>query len=97
MFENDCFLFCKFFHRDKADSVILDVDILSALAAGFVGRFHIDRLYQRSQHTRVDFFNVHAFGCCSDEPFNVFVLSFLYFDFLSQSDNLCFKLFAARL
>ena len=68
------------------------MDLLSALAAGLVGCFHIDRLYQLSQHTRVDFLDVHVFVCCSDEPFNIFVLSFLYLNLLSQSDNLCFKL-----
>ena len=73
------------------------MDVLSALTAGLVGYFHIDRLYQLSQHTWVDFLDVHVFVCCSDEPFNIFVLSFLYFNLLSQSDNLCFKLFLFRL
>ena len=72
------------------------MDLLSALAAGLIGCFHIDRLYQLSQHTRVDFFNVHVFVCRSDELFNIFALSFLYFNFMSQSDNLCFKLFLFR-
>ena len=89
-------LFRKFFQRDKADTVIFDVDLLSALTAGLVGCFHIDRLYQFSQHTRVDFLDVHVFVCRSDEPFNIFVLSFLYFNLLPQSDNLCFKLFLFR-
>ena len=78
---------------DKADAVIFDVDMLSALAAGLVRCFHIDCLYHLAQHTRVDFLDVHIFVCCSDEPFNIFVLSFLYFNLLPQSDNLCFKLF----
>jgi len=84
MLENDCFqgtaglrsrrfLFRKFFQRDKADAIILDVDVLSALTAGFVGCFHIDRLYQLSQHTWIDFLDIHVFVCRSDEPFNIFV------------------------
>ena len=73
------------------------MDILPALAAGLVGRLHIDCLYQLSQHTRVDFLDVHVVVCRSDEHFNIFVLSFLYFNILSQSDNLCFKLFLFRL
>ena len=72
------------------------MNLLSALSAGLVGCFHIDRLYQLSQHTRVNFLDVHVFVCRSDELFNIFALSFLYFNFMSQSDNLCFKLFLFR-
>ena len=89
-------MFHQFFQRDKADAIVLDVDVLSALAAGLVRCFHIDGFNQFSKHIRVDFLDTYILFCLRNELFNVFNLSFLYFDFLSQSDNLCFKLFLFR-
>ena len=48
-------MFHQFFQRDKADSIVLDVDVLSAFTAGLVRCFHIDGLNQLSEHIRVDF------------------------------------------
>lgn len=48
----------QFIQRDKPDTIILDVDILSALVAGLVRCVHIDRLYKLSEGVRVKFFDV---------------------------------------
>ena len=82
----------QFIQRDESDPVILDVDVLSALAAGFVRCVHIDCLYKLSEGVRVKFLNVHIFVCGLNELLNIFVLSFLYLNFISQGNDLSFKL-----
>ncbi len=42
------FFFQKFVQRDKPDAVILDVDVLGALAVDFRRGIHIDCLYEGS-------------------------------------------------
>ena len=79
--------------RDKTNSVILDVDVLSALPTGLVRGIYIDCLYKLSQSIRIKFFNIHIFVCGLNELLNILVLSFLYLNFLTQGNNLGFKLF----
>ena len=45
---------------DEAATVVLDVNALPALAAGFVRRFHIDRRNQ-PQRVWIERFNLHIF------------------------------------
>ena len=70
-------MFHQFFQRDKADTVILDVDVLSALAAGLIRCFHIDGFNQLSQHIWINFLDAYILFSLWNELFNVFNLSFL--------------------
>ena len=83
----------QFIQRDKPNSVILDVDILSAFAAGLVRGIHIDGLHKLSQGIGVKLLNIHIFVCSLNELHNILVLSFLYLNFLTQRNDLGFKLY----
>ena len=73
------------------------MDVLLTLTAGLLVRyFHIGGLDQLSENGRVDFFDAYILISLADELFDIFVQSFLCFNFLSQSDYLCFKLFLLR-
>ena len=63
--------------RDKAHTIILDVDALTTLATGLVRSLHIDGLHQFPKGIGVKRFNPHIFLCSLDEFLNVFALSFL--------------------
>ena len=91
------FFFCQFFQRNKADAIVLDVDALAALAAGFVGCLHIDGLHQFPQGIRVKGLNPYILVRLLDELFNVVVLAFLCLNLLPQSDDLGLQLLLLRL
>ena len=86
------FFFQKFVQRDKPDAVILDVDVLGALAVDLHRGIHIDCLHQFSQGIGVKLLNAYILVRFLDELLNVFVLSFLYFHFLKERDDLRFQL-----
>ncbi len=86
------FFFQKFVQRDESDAVILDVDVLGALAVDLHRGIHIDCLHQFSQGIGVKLLNAYILVRFLDELLNVFVLSFLYFHFLKERDDLRFQL-----
>ena len=78
-------------------SLILDVDILSALTAGLVRSLYIDRLNQLPEGVGVKRINSHILLRRLDELFNILALSRLYLNLLPQTDNLGLKLLLLRL
>ena len=86
------FFFQKFVQGDESDAVILDVDVLGALAVYPDGRIHIDCLQQFPQGIGVKFLNAHILVSFLDELLNIFVLSLLYFQILPERDNFRFQL-----
>ena len=72
------FLLHLFVQRDKLDTVIFDVYVLSALAGELFLGIYIDCLHKLSQSIRVKFLNIHIFVCSLNELLNIFVLSLRY-------------------
>ena len=66
--------------------------LLFALAAGLVGCFHINRLYKLSEGVWREFCERGVSAYSLNKLFNVFYLSFLYFDFFLQIHDFNFKL-----
>lgn len=86
------FPFHELIQGDKAQPVVPDMDVLHPFAAGLVRCVHIDGGYQLTQCIAVQFFNTDILVRFLNELFNVFVLSFLYFDLLLQGDRFRFQL-----
>ena len=72
------------------------MDVLYPLAAGLVRCVHIDSRHQFTQRVAVQFLNADILVRFLNELFNVFVLSFLYFNFLLQGDHFRFQLLLLR-
>lgn len=90
------FLFHELIQRDKAQPVVPNMDVLYPLAAGLVRSVHIDCGHQLPQSIAVQFFNTDILVRFLNELFNIFVLSFLYFDLLLQGDRFRFQLLLLR-
>ena len=65
------------------------MDVLYPLATGLVRRIHIDSRHQLTQRIAVQLFNTDILVRFLNELFKVFVLSFLYLNFLLQGDYFC--------
>ena len=72
------------------------MDVLYPLAAGLFRRVHIDGRHQLTQRVAVQFLNADILVRFLNELFNVFVLSFLYFNLLLQGDRFRFQLLLLR-
>lgn len=70
--------------------------MLHTLPAGFVRCVHIDGGHQFPQSVAVQLIDAHILVRRLNELLNVFVLSFLYFNFLSQSYALGLQLLLLR-
>ena len=66
--------------------------LLLALTAGLVGSLHINRLYKLSEGVWREFCERGVSAYSLNKLFNVFYLSFLYFDFFLQIHDFNFKL-----
>ena len=92
-FESRLFIWQKLIQRDESKSIILDVDMLSALAAGLIRCIHIDGLYQFMKDIRGKLLDANILACLLNKLLNVLNLCFLYFDFFLQTDDLSFQFF----
>ena len=72
------------------------MDVLHPLAAGFVRCVYIDGRHQLTQRIAIQFLNADILVRFLNELFNVFVLSFLYFNLLLQGDRFRFQLLLLR-
>ena len=62
-FESRLFTCQKLIQRDESQTVVLDVDMLSALAAGLIRCIHIDGFYQFIKDIRGKLLNADMLAC----------------------------------
>ena len=86
--------FClgQFVQRDEPDTVVLDIDVLDSVAAAFVGCADVNGFHQFMQHGTIQLFDIDVGFNRLNELLYSFILLFLYFDFLSQTDRIFLKL-----
>ena len=95
-FESRLFTCQKLIQRNESQSIILDVDMLSALTAGLIRCIHIDSFYQLMKDVRGKLLDTYLLAGFLNELLNVLNLCFLYFDFFLQTDDLSFQFFLFR-